>query len=297
MDLHPVGCSTCNIRCVHLVRSRVGRRLGTDSACPVRDFAVPVGYATSRYVVGCRSCFHVECTSYLGLPFTELVLSVINNTVEAVVSVNRIRSFLLCDEYQPVDSHGLEGIGVRLDNVSAAYDSKKPKLKDKDGSPTSKRLNDLDWELALLRSQLQDAEKQIRQITGRQPSTAVEGSTPSLLCLKRVDFECKAGEVVAVVGGVGCGKSSFVNAILGEVRELSGTTSVNGKLAYFSQNPFIMNATLKDNVLFGHVDEPLDEKLYQQSLDCCALRHDLELLDDGDLTEIGEKGVTLSGGT
>jgi len=227
-----------------------------------------------------------------------LLLPVINNTVEAVVSVNRIRSFLLSDEYHPMGSHGLEDTGVRMENVSAAYDSKKPKPGDKNADSTTKRLVDLNWELTLLRSQLSDAEKHIRELTGRQSSIAEEeDATSNLLCLKRIDFECKAGEFVAVIGGVGCGKTSFVNAILGEVRELSGTTSVNGKLAYFPQTPFIMNATLRDNILFGHVDEPVDERLYQRALECCALKHDLELLADGDMTEIGEKGVTLSGGT
>lgn len=230
---------------------------------------------------------------------------VINNTVEAMVSFNRVRSFLLCDEYRSVGSHGLEGVGVRMENVSAAYDSKKPKPNgDKNKNPCSsaKKLADMDWELALLRAQLQDAEKHIQELSGRQRSSYVEEeqeemASPSLLCLKRIDFECKAGEVVGVVGGVGCGKSSLVNAILGEVRELDGgMTSVEGKLAYFSQTPFIMNATIRDNILFGHVDEvPVDEALYQRALDSCALRRDLELLPEGDATEIGEKGVTLSG--
>jgi ATP-binding cassette subfamily C (CFTR/MRP) protein 1 len=53
---------------------------------------------------------------------------------------------------------------------------------------------------------------------------------------------------------------------------------VKGGLAYFSQSPFIMNATVRDNILFGHVSEPVDEDLYHRALDSCALRHDLELL-------------------
>lgn len=109
-------------------------------------------------------------------------------------------------------------------------------------------------------------------------------------------MKCKPGEFIAVVGGVGCGKSSLINAIIGEVKEVSGITSIKGKLAYFSQNPFLMNASVKENILFGHVNEPINEKLYQRAIECCALQHDLDLLPNGDDTEIGEKGITLSGG-
>lgn len=183
--------------------------------------------------------------------------------------------------------------GVRMEGVSAAYDSKKPK-NEKVGE--EKELAEKEWELALLKSQLNEAERRIRQLSGRQKSDVEETSMSSLLCLKRIDFECKPGELIAIVGGVGCGKSSFINALLGEVRQLSGTTAVKGKLAYFSQSPFIMNASIRDNIIFGHIGEAVDEALYQRALDCCALRHDLEMMPDGDSTEIGERGVTLSGG-
>lgn len=73
-------------------------------------------------------------------------------------------------------------------------------------------------------------------------------------------------------------------------------TYVKGAIGYFAQNPFILNATVKDNILFGHVDEPFNEKRYQRALSCCALGHDLKMLPAGDMTEIGEKGITLSGG-
>jgi ATP-binding cassette, subfamily C (CFTR/MRP), member 1 len=116
------------------------------------------------------------------------------------------------------------------------------------------------------------------------------------LCLRRISFNCRPGEVVAVVGGVGCSKSTLLGALLGEVTCLSGQVEVNGRLAYYSQSPFIINASVRDNILFGHVNEPVDEARYQRTLDCCALRRDLELLPNGEHTEIGERGITLSGG-
>ena len=91
-------------------------------------------------------------------------------------------------------------------------------------------------------------------------------------------------------------RSSLINAFLGELRELAGTTNAFGKFAYFSQNPFIMNDTVKNNILFSHVHDPVDEVRYQRAIECCALSHDLKMLPAGDETEIGEKGITLSGG-
>ena len=70
---------------------------------------------------------------------------------------------------------------------------------------------------------------------------------------------------------------------------------MKGKVAYVSQTAFIMNTTLRENVLFG---EPYDKARYESVLDACCLWPDIELLGEaGDLTEIGERGVTLSGGT
>jgi ATP-binding cassette subfamily C (CFTR/MRP) protein 10 len=64
--------------------------------------------------------------------------------------------------------------------------------------------------------------------------------------------------MIAVVGTVGSGKTSLINAILSEVRAIAGTVFVKGRVAYFAQTPFIMNNTLKENILFCSGDEPSD---------------------------------------
>ena len=69
---------------------------------------------------------------------------------------------------------------------------------------------------------------------------------------------------------------------------------MKGNLAFFSQSPFIMNETLKANIIFGNQDKPFDAKKYERAIETCALTHDLKILPNGDLCEIGEKGITLS---
>ncbi|GJQ88360.1 hypothetical protein Trydic_g8622, partial [Trypoxylus dichotomus] len=73
----------------------------------------------------------------------------------------------------------------------------------------------------------------------------------------------------------------------------SGRVNTVGSIAYVSQQAWIQNATLQNNILFG---KPLNKKLYDQVVEACALNPDFEMLPGGDQTEIGEKGINLSGG-
>uniref|UniRef100_A0A8C9SE94 ATP-binding cassette, sub-family C (CFTR/MRP), member 3 n=1 Tax=Scleropages formosus TaxID=113540 RepID=A0A8C9SE94_SCLFO len=111
--------------------------------------------------------------------------------------------------------------------------------------------------------------------------------------LHNINLMVPQGSLLAVVGHVGCGKSSLVCALLGEMEKLEGEISILGSVAYVPQQAWIQNATLRDNILFG---QPYNECKYRAVLDACALTPDLDVLPGGDMTEIGEKGINLSGG-
>ncbi|KAK9823485.1 hypothetical protein WJX72_003089 [[Myrmecia] bisecta] len=111
--------------------------------------------------------------------------------------------------------------------------------------------------------------------------------------LTNVEVEVGAGQLVMVVGEVGAGKSSLLAALLGELQGRNADVVVAGSIAYSAQDPWVQNATLRDNITLG---QPLDEARYQAVLSACALLPDLALLPAGDQTEIGEKGINLSGG-
>ncbi|XP_068850410.1 ATP-binding cassette sub-family C member 10 [Capricornis sumatraensis] len=109
-------------------------------------------------------------------------------------------------------------------------------------------------------------------------------------------LEVKKGMLVGIVGKVGCGKSSLLAAITGELHRLCGQVAVWGLSKGFglaTQEPWIQFATIRDNILFG---KTFDAQLYKEVLEACALNEDLSILPAGDQTEVGEKGVTLSGG-
>uniref|UniRef100_A0A8C7K491 Canalicular multispecific organic anion transporter 2-like n=1 Tax=Oncorhynchus kisutch TaxID=8019 RepID=A0A8C7K491_ONCKI len=111
--------------------------------------------------------------------------------------------------------------------------------------------------------------------------------------LHNINLMVPQSSLLAVVGHVGCGKSSLVSALLGEMEKLEGQISIRGSVAYVPQQAWIQNATLRDNILFG---KAYNEQKYRSCLEACALTPDLEVLPGGDLTEIGEKGINLSGG-
>ncbi|CAK6976427.1 ATP-binding cassette sub-family C member 3 [Scomber scombrus] len=111
--------------------------------------------------------------------------------------------------------------------------------------------------------------------------------------LHNINLMAPQGSLLAVVGHVGCGKSSLISALLGEMEKLEGEVSIRGSVAYVPQQAWIQNATLRDNILFG---KSYNEQKYRCVLEACALTPDLEVLPGGDMTEIGEKGINLSGG-
>ncbi|KAI9595929.1 hypothetical protein BDF19DRAFT_422368 [Syncephalis fuscata] len=120
--------------------------------------------------------------------------------------------------------------------------------------------------------------------------------------LKNISFDLLDEELLVVVGPVGGGKSSLCMAALQEIHAVSGnaaffTTNTNtagrGRIGYAQQQPFLLSGTVRDNITFG---EPYDPDWFARVVEACALREDLEKLSHGDMTFVGERGITLSGG-
>ncbi|XP_040570074.1 multidrug resistance-associated protein 1 [Lepeophtheirus salmonis] len=111
--------------------------------------------------------------------------------------------------------------------------------------------------------------------------------------LSDVSLDIEVGSLVAVVGTVGSGKSSLLSAILGEMDKVSGLITVRGSIAYGAQQAWVLNTSLKNNILFN---KSYDGDKYTRIVEACALKSDLDMLPGGDETEIGEKGINLSGG-
>jgi ATP-binding cassette, subfamily C (CFTR/MRP), member 1 len=111
--------------------------------------------------------------------------------------------------------------------------------------------------------------------------------------LRNITMKVEKGELCAVVGRVASGKSTLCSAILNETFLERGHISLNGSVAYAAQTPWILNATIRENILFGL---PYEKDKYNRVIEACQLKHDLSILSNGDETEIGERGINLSGG-
>ena len=112
-------------------------------------------------------------------------------------------------------------------------------------------------------------------------------------CLEDINLTAHKGELTCVVGRVASGKSSLLQAILGDIWKIHGEVVVHGAIAYVAQQSWVMNASVKENIVFGHRWDPT---FYERTLQACALLDDLKTLPDGDRTEVGERGISLSGG-
>lgn len=96
--------------------------------------------------------------------------------------------------------------------------------------------------------------------------------------VNEVTVRVQAPELLAIVGSIGSGKSSLVAGMTKQIQQLSGRVEAKGRTAYCSQQPWLFNATLRDNILFG---QPFDEQRYNEVIRVCALQRDLEILPNG----------------
>ncbi|CAG8665356.1 31006_t:CDS:10 [Gigaspora margarita] len=155
-----------------------------------------------------------------------------------------------------------------------------------------KRLNEF-----LLKPELEPLEEETSPINDDQKirvfihdaDFSYEGTTRP--ALKFLNITLRQGEIIAIVGDVGAGKSSILAAILGQIRKENGVRKIRGSISYVPHDAWLLNDTLKENILFGN---ECDEERYQEVIQVCALRKDLEWLSNSDMTEIGERGVNLS---
>ncbi|KAG0362901.1 hypothetical protein BGZ54_008441 [Gamsiella multidivaricata] len=184
--------------------------------------------------------------------------------------------------------------------VEAAIEKKEKEMKDKaveatkaaKKSKTSETKESASESLSTLDEKLRDEKKP--EENNSAPDSTPENTDDNMgPVLRDINLQIKRGALTAVVGRVGEGKSSLVGALLGEMHKYSGAVRSYGSLAYVAQSAWILNDTVRNNILFG---KPYDKERYLNTIRACALVPDFKMLVDSDQTVIGEKGINLSGG-
>ena len=121
--------------------------------------------------------------------------------------------------------------------------------------------------------------------------------TQKIILLRDINIKILKGEHIGIIGEVGSGKSCLLNAFINNLQVFSnnenGNIKLSGKVSFVSQNPWILNTSVEENILFFNKK---DEERYKKVVSICQLEPDFNTLPKGDKTEIGEKGLNLSGG-
>jgi len=225
----------------------------------------------------------------LRLPLNVLPV-VIAQTIDAWVSIQRMQEYLFAEE-----------IGDELvidDNPDYAIEAS-----DADFTwevVQAEERHDLDKTKSELKEEKrQKKQDKIDEAARERDGELGAGGTPTIataekpFSLKDINLHVGHQELIAIVGSVGSGKSSLLAALAGDMRKTSGNIRRGSRVAYCPQYAWIQNAPVRENIIFGR---EFKEDWYADVVGACALQQDLDMLPSGDLTEIGERGITISGG-
>uniref|UniRef100_A0A6P7GPD1 Probable multidrug resistance-associated protein lethal(2)03659 n=1 Tax=Diabrotica virgifera virgifera TaxID=50390 RepID=A0A6P7GPD1_DIAVI len=132
-----------------------------------------------------------------------------------------------------------------------------------------------------------------KEIVSLQNLTVKWNLSFSYNALENINLNISDGQLIGIIGPVGSGKSCLLQTILGELDITEGSMRVRGQISYSSQEPWVFAATVRQNIIFC---EEYDKKRYQEVIQACSLEKDFEQFPKGDLTLVGDRGSSLSGG-
>ncbi|KAG7091281.1 hypothetical protein E1B28_010329 [Marasmius oreades] len=240
--------------------------------------------------------FNIIRTPLIMLP---LILS---GLAEFIVAVQRISAFLTAEELAEPPTVDYESKdAIRVENANFTWDAVvglEEKLDKKDKEKESKSAKtDKKKAKKSRKAKGNDAEESSGLPTTTDnitASDALQGDAHAQepFQLKNINMSVPKGSFVAIVGQIGSGKSSILNALIGEMKKTKGQVTFGGTVAYVSQTPWIKNATVRENITDGTVDETRLNHIIK----ACSLERDIDSLPRGLDTDIGEKGINLSGG-
>jgi ATP-binding cassette subfamily C (CFTR/MRP) protein 1 len=222
---------------------------------------------------------------------------------QSLVATRRIMEFLCEDDLQAYIDHNMNdsSAAIEFTNANMSWMDEEEtgalQLPETPAGETSKSSPDGNSSPGNYSRVTGDIEMVGSKSAAVDGSAVSEGLNRSVYTLQDINLTIKRGQLVGIVGSVGSGKSSFLAAILGEMNLRSGSVHISDScaksIAFCDQRAWIINANVRDNVLFG---KEFDEEKFDKALSAAAMTDDLKVLPDGLKTEIGERGINLSGG-
>ena len=232
----------------------------------------------------------------LRLPLNFLPL-VIGQVIDANASVKRIQEFLLAEEAEEDaewDYNAKDAVVLKDAEFTWERHPTTENDEDKSGGPGKKPRKDKTKKKDK-RASVQSEKESEKGNGAASPADSAE--SPKVdeqpFHLEKLDLAIGRKELLAVIGSVGSGKSSLLAALAGDMRKTKGHVTMGASRAFCPQYAWIQNASVRENIVFG---KDYNHSWYNKVIDACALRPDLEMLPNGDKTEIGERGITVSGG-
>ncbi|KAL7422691.1 hypothetical protein Q5752_001982 [Cryptotrichosporon argae] len=255
----------------------------------------------------------ISLFSMLRMPLNSIP-SCIVMILQAHVSVKRIEDFFNEDEVpdwvsslkRPADEPALKTTRIGFENATLRWNAGKQEDKSAAGVPTKKSGLLSKIKLSLRKKPVElPTDGSSEGTTAHDASASDDESEPEIFSLSRLNVDFPVGKLSVVTGPTGAGKTACLIALLGEMDLVEGTSylpkhvnqvneaGLRNSVAYAAQTPWLQQKSIKDNILFG---EEYDEARYDAVVEACALTPDFDVLEDGDETEIGAKGISLSGG-
>lgn len=219
---------------------------------------------------------------------------VIGQVIDANASIKRIQEFLLAEEAEETatwDYDAKDAVTIKKADFTWERHPTQDKEDSIAGPGGPKKGNGAKQDKKDKRSSVQSVQQGSGIATPSDTTTVVEEEKP--FEIKDIDLTFGRNELVAIIGSVGSGKSSLLAALAGDMRKTSGEVVIGASRAFCPQYAWIQNASVRENIIFGR---EFDQAWYDEVVDACALRADLDMLPAGDKTEIGERGITVSGG-
>ena len=204
----------------------------------------------------------------------------VQHLAQVYVVLGRIQNFLLDDISKPQELFSKPN-AEDIDKTSCLSTG------DMSQSTRTESLENSQVKSFVKRNFLVDVVLEVSEVTCKWDTTIKE------TCLKGINIEARKCELIGITGPVGCGKSSLLSVILGELKPSEGHVITRGSVIYVSQTPWLFSGTIKENILFGRA---FNQDRYIKALKVCELLADLDVLPFRDQTIIGERGVILSGG-